>query len=169
MQSGNLFTFGVIHLVFLPSVVCCVHFRLHRIHNVAHCGRWSLSVVCLFIMWLRCAKTAEWIEVLFGVEALVDRRHIVLDGCPDPPTMSGIDNVAIPVFQSYLPHVLVLLYYIRMSFDIFSPMCNKPCSSTVCRFFVDTLCSSTCWVISTRYTSHVFVVLRWKLAFFWEK
>jgi len=37
-----------------------------------------LSIVCL-----RCAKTADRIEVLFGVETHGDPRHIILDGSLD--------------------------------------------------------------------------------------
>jgi len=33
---------------------------------------------CLFVTRLRCAKTAEWIEVLFRVEIFGDPRNIVL-------------------------------------------------------------------------------------------
>jgi len=35
--------------------------------------------ICLSVTWLRCANTAERIEVLVGVETLRDRRNIVLD------------------------------------------------------------------------------------------
>jgi len=35
--------------------------------------------VSLSVTWLRCANTAEQIEVLFGVETLVDPRNIILD------------------------------------------------------------------------------------------
>jgi len=33
-------------------------------------------------MQLRCAKTAEWIKVMFAVETLGDRRRVILDGDP---------------------------------------------------------------------------------------
>jgi len=36
--------------------------------------------VCQFITRLRCAKTAERIDVLFGVETPGDRKSIKLDG-----------------------------------------------------------------------------------------
>jgi len=35
---------------------------------------------CLSLTWLRCAKTVEGIEVLFGVEIFGDSRHIILHG-----------------------------------------------------------------------------------------
>lgn len=45
----------------------------------------------LSVVQLCCAKIAEWIKVLFGVETLGDERHIVLDHHPDHRTgrMSG--------------------------------------------------------------------------------
>jgi len=33
--------------------------------------------VSLSVMWMGCAKTAEWIDVLFGVETLGDPGNIV--------------------------------------------------------------------------------------------
>jgi len=38
-------------------------------------------------LWV--AKTAERIEVLFGVKTLGNQRNIVLDGGPDPPSARG--------------------------------------------------------------------------------
>jgi len=38
---------------------------------------WSVT---LFVTRLNCAKTAERIDVLFGVDTLKDTRRIVLDG-----------------------------------------------------------------------------------------
>jgi len=43
----------------------------------AYCDGRSRSVVCQCVTELRCAKIAGRIEVLFGVETLGDRRHIV--------------------------------------------------------------------------------------------
>jgi len=51
---------------------------------VARCV--SLSVH-LSVTRLRCAKTSERIEVLSGVETLVDLKHTVLDGVPTPYSM----------------------------------------------------------------------------------
>jgi len=45
--------------------------------------------ICLSVARLRCAKTAEWIDVLFGVESLVDSKNIVLDGSPPHPQRRG--------------------------------------------------------------------------------
>jgi len=36
-----------------------------------------------------CAKTAEQMKMLFGVNTLGGPRNIVLDGGPDPPTARG--------------------------------------------------------------------------------
>jgi len=41
--------------------------------------------------WLRCAKMAERIDVLLGVETLVDLRNIVLDESPDFNFSFGFD------------------------------------------------------------------------------
>jgi len=38
---------------------------------------------------LYCAKTAERIEILFGLNTLGGLRSIVLDGSPDPPQRGG--------------------------------------------------------------------------------
>jgi len=38
---------------------------------------------------LHCAKTAEQIKILFGVNTLGGPRNIVLDRPPDPPTARG--------------------------------------------------------------------------------
>jgi len=48
----------------------------------------SLSV-CLSVTRLRCAKTAEQIEVLVDVKIFVVPMNIVLDVGPDPPTARG--------------------------------------------------------------------------------
>jgi len=42
--------------------------------------------LCLPIMRLHCAETAERIDVLFRLETLGDPRYIVLDADLDPPT-----------------------------------------------------------------------------------
>lgn len=36
---------------------------------------------------MNCGKTAEGVEMPFGMETRVDQRHIVLDGGPGPNTM----------------------------------------------------------------------------------
>jgi len=48
-------------------------------------------VVCLScdLNWLHCAKTAERIQILFGLNSLGGPRNIVLDGNPDPPQRGG--------------------------------------------------------------------------------
>jgi len=43
---------------------------------------------------LNCAKTAEGIKVLFGVNTLRGQRNIALDGGPDPPQRGGVFNAA---------------------------------------------------------------------------
>jgi len=42
---------------------------------------------------LRCAKTAEQINILLGVNTLGGPRHIVLDGGPDPPQRRERDSM----------------------------------------------------------------------------
>jgi len=42
--------------------------------------------VCFCVTEQRCAKTAEQIEVLFGMDTFVGPRHIVLDEGSNPPT-----------------------------------------------------------------------------------
>jgi len=46
-------------------------------------GEWCQSV-CLSVTWPRCAKTAELIAVLLGLETLADPNHVTLNGDPDP-------------------------------------------------------------------------------------
>jgi len=48
--------------------------------------------MCQSVMWLRCAKMAKWIEVLFLVYAVVDRWHSVLDGGSVPAMMRAPVN-----------------------------------------------------------------------------
>jgi len=43
----------------------------------------------MFVTRLSCAKTAERLEILFGVETLGDPRHVVLDADPDPRAARG--------------------------------------------------------------------------------
>jgi len=46
--------------------------------------------VCQSVTWAGCAKTAERIDVVIGVETHGDRRNIVLDGgCPHPGLGGG--------------------------------------------------------------------------------
>jgi len=42
--------------------------------------------VCLSVTRMRCAKTAERIDMLLGVETSGDPNRSVLDGCADVPT-----------------------------------------------------------------------------------
>lgn len=53
--------------------------RIHRMHCAVYGDRWSHSVVSHSLTWLRCAKMAAWIEILYGVETFVDPGHILLD------------------------------------------------------------------------------------------
>jgi len=55
----------------------------------------SISVVS--VTQPRCAKTAERIEVLFGLETLEDPRHIVLDGGLGRP--AGSENGRGPIVK----------------------------------------------------------------------
>jgi len=76
-------------LIFAIEVAISSDFiRRHRMPDVNYCDQWSwsLSVVCHVG---GCAKTAERIDVLFGVEAHEDPRSIVLDGGPHPPRRGG--------------------------------------------------------------------------------
>jgi len=52
--------------------------------DAADCCRPS-SVVCQSVILLSPAKTAEPIEMSFGLRTLVGPGNHVLDGCPDPP------------------------------------------------------------------------------------
>jgi len=49
----------------------------------------ELASVCVCDMWLRCAKTAELIEVHLGLETLRGPRHIEFDAGLDPLTKTG--------------------------------------------------------------------------------
>jgi len=60
-----------------------------QIWRMPYCDQWSFSVVCQSVMWLCCAKTAERIGVLFGVETLGGPMHFILDGGLDPCTANG--------------------------------------------------------------------------------
>jgi len=57
--------------------------RTHSVHNarpiatVDHVAWYSSQSVCLSVTRLRCAKTAERIKVLFGMDILADPRHTV--------------------------------------------------------------------------------------------
>lgn len=53
----------------------------------------SQKLTCLL-----CAETAEWIEVLLGVETVGDLRHIVLDADPDFPMGRGIGEKFSPLY-----------------------------------------------------------------------
>jgi len=48
--------------------------------DAEYCDWWSRTFVSLFATRLRCANTAERIEVLLGMESLGDQGNIVLDG-----------------------------------------------------------------------------------------
>jgi len=61
----------------------------------------DVSGVCLSVClscgsaWLHCAKMAEQIKILFGLNTLGDLRNIVLDSGPDPLTARvGVFNAA---------------------------------------------------------------------------
>jgi len=45
---------------------------------------------------LHCAKMAEQIKILFGVNTLGGPRNIVLDGHPDPPKAKGDSMQPLP-------------------------------------------------------------------------
>jgi len=51
--------------------------------RVAHCKVWRRSL-------MSCAKTAEPIEMAFGLWAWMDPRNHVLDGGPDPAWKGAI-------------------------------------------------------------------------------
>jgi len=53
-------------------------------------------------MWLGCAKMAEWIDILFGVETPGDPRNIVLDGGPHPPWH---DMSSMQILPNYFEHL----------------------------------------------------------------
>jgi len=69
----------------------CLRFGMHRVHD-----RRTIAIddprVCQYVKvsrgftWLRCANTAERIEVLLVVETPGDLRNIALDGSPDFPS-----------------------------------------------------------------------------------
>jgi len=64
---------------------------LHTAMYSLSCLLYSASAcVSLFVCYAAVlCKTAERIRVLFGVDTLVDPRHVVLDKGPDPPTARG--------------------------------------------------------------------------------
>ena len=51
--------------------------------DAAYCYRWS-SEVCQSVMVVSCAKTAELIDMPYGLWTWVGQRNHVLDGDPDP-------------------------------------------------------------------------------------
>jgi len=58
---------------------------MHSVRNVAYGDWWSLNsglLICMSVTRLSCGKVAGRIAVLFRVETLEDRRHIVLHGVP---------------------------------------------------------------------------------------
>jgi len=67
---------------------------IRRARGAEYCVRcFRRLLVCksvsLSVVQLRCANTAERIEILFGVESLGYPRNIVSNGGPDPPTAMG--------------------------------------------------------------------------------
>jgi len=58
-------------------------------------------------MLLHCAKTAEQIDVLSGVEILGDPRHSVLDGSFDPSTAMGREGEETLPIAKYRNTVLI--------------------------------------------------------------
>jgi len=59
---------------------------MHKMRTIAIDERRLFVCLSCGFTRLRCANTAEWIEVLLGVETFLDPRSIVLDGSPDFPT-----------------------------------------------------------------------------------
>jgi len=79
--------------------------------GVACCYRWSSVVclsVCLSVMIVNSAKTAEWIEMLFGIWTRVGPRKHVLDGgayCRHlantiEPSMCGFDAAFVKLLST---------------------------------------------------------------------
>jgi len=71
--------------------IVCIIIRPHRSStyvDVAYCYRPS-SVVCRSVTKVSPAKTAEPIEMPFGLWTLVGPRDHILDGGPDPPMGRG--------------------------------------------------------------------------------
>jgi len=62
----------------------------------------SLSVCRAPSLELRCAKTAERIEVLFGVKPLGSTGNFVLDGGPDLPQRVGEESASDATFAKLL-------------------------------------------------------------------
>lgn len=54
-----------------------------------------------------CAKTADWIEILLGVETPVDSINIVLDGCPHH--RGQWKGSSMRPFQNYFVRPLVVM------------------------------------------------------------
>jgi len=67
-----------------------MHEMQHRMHEMQPIVT-DFRHVCLSrgSTRLDCAKTAEQIKSLFGVNTVGGPRNIVLDGGPDPPTTRG--------------------------------------------------------------------------------
>jgi len=65
-------------------------FKPHHVHNTAIAtDNFVAWCVCMSVMRLRCAKTAEQIDVVFTMENRGGPRHIVLDGGADPIRPEG--------------------------------------------------------------------------------
>ena len=85
-----LWTVGALHQVGTPIG----QFLLAR-HSVKcyQCRYWYTRVTPWVGGWvvtrMNCGKTDEAIEMLFGVQTRVDKRHIVLDGGPARPQGGG--------------------------------------------------------------------------------
>jgi len=66
--------------------------------------------VSLAVRRLRRAKTAERIEVLFGVKTLGGQRNIVLDAGPDPPRRGKEDAHSMQTLPNYFGPLFIRRY-----------------------------------------------------------
>jgi len=78
-----------------------------------------ISHVCQSVMWLCCANTAEWIEVLHMADTLGDARHIIL--------------ILLYIILYYIILYYIILYYIILLISVVDLM--QPLPNYFCRLF----------------------------------
>jgi len=116
-MSGSLVSLKSVNqiLTYHMIIVYWLH-RIHSVHNAAYCNGWFCSVVCQSVTWLRCAKMAERIEIVFGVR-LVYPRNVVLYWSPNSPTARWMGSMEkfthfMWLHQNYFGLLLVLVIFV---------------------------------------------------------
>jgi len=82
----------------------CIRSASHERRTIAIDDLWCLSV-CLSRGFAVRKRTAERIDVLFGMKALVGPRHTLLDGGPIPTAMGSLEKA----FEAAFAKLLLLL------------------------------------------------------------